>query len=372
MGARKLVPGDDEMWTKSGLMFSVAVLIAGCGSSAAVASGTADGDGRPWPSGGGAAGSGAGGTPSGGGAGAPVAEDTRLGAPYPVVLVHGMAGFDKLTVGPVSVDYWNHVRDALARDGEYEIFETVAPPYDTSEIRAGSIMSQLQDILKKTNRKKLNLIGHSQGGMDARVLASPNGYGMGDVIASVTTISTPHRGSKVADVALGLVPGFASNTLNDAASALLGVLEKTAYDIQSSTNLMAQAQELTTPYMANTFNPKYIDAPGVHYASYAGRTNLRSGTGVCDASTYANMPNQVDAAQPLMVPTALLLEEGKGVVNDGLVTVDSAKWGEFMQCVPADHLQEVGNINVGGATATSFDFQQFYRDVVQRLRQKGL
>ncbi len=359
------------MRIKTGVMVCLAVLAAGCGSSAGVASGTADGDGRPWPSGGSGSGSNPGsGAPSSGG-GTPAPEDTRLGAPYPVVLVHGMAGFDKLTVGPVSVDYWNHVRDALARDGEFEVFETVAPPYDTSEVRAGSIMSQLQDILKKTNRKKLNLIGHSQGGMDARVLASPNGYGMGDVLASVTTISTPHRGSKVADVALGLIPGFASNTLNDAASALLGVLEKTVYDIQSSTNLMAQAQELTTPYMANTFNPKYIDAPGVYYASYAGRTNLRSGTGVCDTSTFPNMPNQLDAAQPLMVPTALLLEEGKGVVNDGLVTVESAKWGEFMQCVPADHLQEVGNINVSGATATTFDFEQFYRDVVQRLRQKG-
>ncbi len=354
-------------------LFCVAALMAGCGSSAAVASGTADGDGRPWPTGGSASGSNAGSAPSSGtgAGGATTPEDPRLGAPYPIVLVHGMAGFDKLTVGPVSVDYWNHVRDALARDGEYEVFETVAPPYDTSEVRAGAIMSQLEDILKKTNRKKLNLVGHSQGGMDARVLASPNGYGMGDLIASVTTISTPHRGSKVADVALGIIPGVASNTLNDAASALLGVLEKTVYDIQSSTNLMAQAQELTTPYMANTFNPKYIDAPGVHYASYAGRTNLRSGAGVCDAATYPNMPTQVDAAQPLLLPTALLLEEGKGVVNDGLVTVDSAKWGEFMQCVPADHLQEVGNINVSGATATTFDFQQFYRDVVQRLRQKG-
>ncbi len=359
------------MRMKFGVTVCLAVLAAGCGSSAGVTSGTADGDGRPWPSGGSASGANPGSGAPSGGDGTPAPADTRLGAPYPVVLVHGMAGFDKLTVGPVSVDYWNHVRDALARDGEFEVFETVAPPYDTSEIRAVAIMSQLQDILKKTNRKKLNLIGHSQGGMDARVLASPNGYGMGDVLASVTTISTPHRGSKVADVALGLIPGFASNTLNDAASALLGVLEKSVYDIQSSTNLMAQAQELTTPYMANTFNPKYIDAPGVYYASYAGRTNLRSGTGVCDTSTFPNMPNQLDAAQPLMVPTALLLEEGKGVVNDGLVTVDSAKWGEFMQCVPADHLQEVGNINVSGATATTFNFEQFYRDVVQRLRQKG-
>lgn len=360
------------MQTRSTIVFCLAVLAAACGSSAGVEGTTPTGTTAPAAgSDGSGSGSGTGSGSSTGSGGQPTPANTKLGAPYPIVLVHGMAGFDKLTVGPVSIDYWNHVRDALARDGEFEVFETVAPPYDTSEVRAGALVSQLQDILTKTNRKKLNLVGHSQGGMDCRVLASPNGYALDGIIASVTTISTPHRGSKVADVALGLVPGFAANTLNDAASALLGVLEKTVYDIQSNTDLLAQAKELTTSYMANTFNPKYIDAPGVHYASYAGRTNLRSGAGVCDKSSYPNMPNQLDAAQPLMVPTALLLEEGKGVVNDGLVTVESAKWGEFMQCVPADHLQEVGNINVDGATATSFDFETFYRDLVQRLRQQG-
>jgi triacylglycerol esterase/lipase EstA (alpha/beta hydrolase family) len=298
-------------------------------------------------------------------------QPSDLGAPYPIVLVHGMAGFDQLTVGPLTVDYWNHVHEALAKDGEYEVFETVAPPYDTSEVRAGAIVTQIQDILKRTGRKKVNLVGHSQGGMDSRVLASPNGYAMGNVIATVTTISTPHHGSKVADAVLGLIPGFADSTLNDAASALLGALQKTVYDIQSNADLLSQAKELTTSYADGTFNPKYIDDPNVHYASYAGRTNLRNGTGVCDGGTIPNDPQSLDAAQPIMLPTALLLEDGKGIVNDGLVTVESAKWGEFMQCVPADHLQEIGNINIDGATATTFDYQQFYRDLVKRLRAKG-
>jgi triacylglycerol lipase len=360
--------------TKRALACGLLLFVAGCGSSAGI--------GDPSPTGGAAAND-----PSTGGGTVSVAppsksggstkpnpnqqQPTDLGAPYPIVLVHGMAGFDQLTVGPLTVDYWNHVREALAKDGEYEVFETVAPPYDTSEVRAGAIVTQLQDILTRTGRKKVNLIGHSQGGMDARVLASPNGYALGNVIASVTTISTPHHGSKVADAVLGLIPGFAESTLNDAASALLGVLQKTVYDIQSSSDLLGQAKELTTTYMDGTFNPKYIDDANVHYASYAGRTNLRNGVGVCDASTVPNDPTALDAAQPVLAPTALLLEEGKGIVNDGLVTVDSAKWGEFMQCVPADHLQEVGNINIDGATATTFDYQQFYRDVVKRLRAKG-
>ena len=363
------------MWMKRATVLCVAAFVAACGSSAGV-----DGTNAGTPNSGATSGAPvANGNPSGSSAGSGSNSESSsggttpaaLGAPYPIVLVHGMAGFDQLTIGPVTVDYWNHVRDALAKDGEYEVFETVAPPYDTSEVRAGAIISQIQDVLQKTGKKKVNLVGHSQGGMDSRVLASPNGYGLGNIIASVTTISTPHRGSKVADVALGLIPDFALGAVNDAASALLGVVEKTAYDIQSNVNLAAQAKELTTSFMANTFNPKYIDDPNVYYASYAGRTNLASGAGVCDGSTYPNNAGQLDVAQPLLQPTAVLLAGTDGTVNDGLVTVDSAKWGEFMQCVPADHLQEVGNLNVDGATATSFDFEQFYRDLVQRLRQKG-
>src|SRR5438309_1508406 len=38
-------------------------------------------------------------------------------APYPIVLMHGMAGFDKLTL-PVAIEYWAGVVDALAMGGE--------------------------------------------------------------------------------------------------------------------------------------------------------------------------------------------------------------------------------------------------------------
>jgi hypothetical protein len=45
---------------------------------------------------------------------------------------------------------------------------------------------------------------------------------------------------------------------------------------------------------------------------------------------------------PLFSPTAPLLAGPLNHSNDGLVKVESAKWGTFMQCVPADHLKEVG------------------------------
>jgi triacylglycerol lipase len=124
--------------------------------------------------------------------------------------------------------------------------------------------------------------------------------------------------------------------------------------------------------MANVFNPKYVDAPGVVYASYAGRTNLESGNGDCDGAVYANQPKSLDVAQPELAPTATFLQ-AEGEVSDGLVPVASAKWGTFMECVPADHLKECGMLFQSGRDPISgFDHLVFFRAVVARLRAQGL
>ena len=82
--------------------------------------------------------------------------------------------------------------------------------------------------VNKTPITKVNLIGHSMGGLDARVLISPNtagstssadprdqifGMDYGDKIATLTTVATPHWGSPLADIALGIVPGPALDVL---------------------------------------------------------------------------------------------------------------------------------------------------------------
>jgi triacylglycerol lipase len=216
----------------------------------------------------------------------------------------------------------------------------------------------------------LNLIGHSQGGLDARVIASPRGLAYGDRIASVTTVGAPHRGSKVADASLGLLPGVPASQLDAMTHSFLMLLEDGFYDVKSDPHLFAQATEMTEAYMAGTFNPEYGDDPRVHYASYAGRTNLEDGRGACDGSLIPNDPTQKDVAQPMLTPTATFLE-ASGEPSDGLVPVESARWGEFMGCIPADHLKEVGLFVNGADPVSGFDHLAFFRDVVFRLRASG-
>lgn len=298
------------------------------------------------------------------------AREEALGAPYPILLMHGMGGFRELDIQGLSMEYFNGVRDDLQALGE-DVYTTEVSAFDTSEVRAAALATQIDAILKQTNKKKVNLVGHSQGGIDARVLASPNGMGYGDRIASVTTVATPHQGSGVADFLLGITNVLPEGMVDTVASKFLSLIQKTAYDLKSDTNLRAQATELTEKFMVEQFNPKYIDDPGVTYESYAGRTNNQSGKGVCDNAVLANNPQAKDSAQAPLFPLAVYLEQGKGRANDGLVTVESSKWGTFVGCVPADHLKEVGMINLEGKTLSGFDHKEFFRGIVKRIRQNG-
>jgi triacylglycerol lipase len=295
--------------------------------------------------------------------------------PFPIVLMHGMGGFNELENLPVTVSYFNGIQADLEAQGVKNVFVTLAPPFDTSEHRAIALRPQIESILAKTGAAKVNLIGHSQGGLDARVLASPAGLGMGDVIASITTVATPHRGTPVADLALGLVAGLPASTVSAVTDGFLQLLEDGVYPVKSKPDLFAQANEMTTSYMAATFNPKYVDAPGVTYASYAGRTNLETGSGTapddCDDGEYANESQSLDVPQVELAATADYLQ-AQGFNSDGLVPVSSARWGTFMECVPADHLKEVGMLFQTGADPVSgFDHLLFFRAIVARLQAEG-
>lgn len=292
------------------------------------------------------------------------------GPPYPIVLCHGMGGFGTLKGLPIT--YFNGIKDDLAAHGETNVFVTLVPPYDDSEVRAKALAPQIDEILKKTGKTKVNLIGHSQGGMDLRVLVSPNGLGYGDRVATVTTIATPHRGSQVADVVLKILAPGGGVSFDDIANGLLKLIERGFYEIDTDAHLKAQITQLSEHFMVTTFNPKYIDDPRVSYFSYGGRTNSLDGHPDCDDALYPDDPTKLDDAQSFMQPTAQFLEANLKKPNDGLVTVQSAKWGTFLQCVPADHMSEVGQLDLTAPDPKSGFFHlDFFRTVVSRIRDRG-
>lgn len=283
--------------------------------------------------------------------------------PYPIVLVHGFAGFR--AVGPL--DYFYHVGSDLRARGE-DVTVPELTPFAAPPQRAAQLATVVDGVLRRTGRGRVILVAHSQGGLDSRYLISTMHYG--DRVAALVTVATPHRGTAVADAFNGLLPGATDALLNVVANGI-GAIYNGA---PSGGDLRRALSAMTTPAMV-TFNAQNPDDPRVRYWSYAGRSNGRDGVRQCADGVVADDPVQRDGPTLFLTGTAALIEQRDPVmhVNDGMVEVASARWGRFMGCVPADHFDEVGQIaHVGAVADSGFDHILFYRDVVRRLRAEGL
>jgi hypothetical protein len=110
---------------------------------------------------------------------------------------------------------------------------------------------------------------------------------------------------------------------------------------------------------AEDFNAKNPDAKGVYYQSYAG---VASPTGKKDGKQVGRIGG--DAT----LETSAAVTKGD---NDGVVTVDSAKWGNFRGTVPADHQQLVHGESAADEKRTGFDVGDFYKGIGEDLSKRG-
>ncbi len=102
-----------------------------------------------------------------------------------------MLGFDSL----LGIDYWYGIPSALRRDGA-QVYVTEVSQLNTSELRGEELLAQVEEIVAISGKPKVNLIGHSHGGPTIRYVAGVRP----DLIASVTSVGAPHKGSDVADL----------------------------------------------------------------------------------------------------------------------------------------------------------------------------
>lgn len=286
-------------------------------------------------------------------------------APYPIILSHGMAGFER--IGPVNY-FYNVAADLRAR-GE-QVFESQVSPYDSSEVRGRALAQFINQTLNTTGACKVNVIAHSQGGIDARYVISTLHYG--DRIGALATVSTPHQGTVVADVGLGTVQvaGFTADTLNTLLLAVQGLTSNQS----GNPNIKANLGQLSTSTM-RAFNAANPDDARVRYYSVAGRSNLAAGSRDCAGSVWPN-PSGLDILDPLLsVPASVFPffdPPFQPTPNDGLVSVPSARWGRFLGCVPADHFDEVGQIADSLPDLVSgFSHRDLYRQLATLLHQEG-
>ena len=126
------------------------------------------------------------------------AQSTYTQTRHPIVLVHGLLGFDSLFG---VYDYWYGVPSDL-RSGGARVFVANVSSSNYTEVRGEQLIRDLVNLRAVYGYQKFNLIGHSHGGPTARYVASVRP----DLVASVTSVGSPHKGSKVADALATTLP----------------------------------------------------------------------------------------------------------------------------------------------------------------------
>lgn len=212
---------------------------------------------------------------------------------YPVVLIHGTGFRDRKYL-----NYWGRIPKVLTNNG-CKVFYGNQDSWATIENNAITIKNRIEEVIAETGTEKVNLIAHSKGGLDSRYVISS--LDMSSKIASLTTIATPHHGSKtmgviykLPKVLLRLVSVFVNLWFK-----MLGDLKPDFYNV---------CGQFTTDFIEK-FNSENPDAVGVYYQSYAAVMN----------NSFSDMF--------MLIPHFVVnLIEGE---NDGLVTPKSAVWTNF-------------------------------------------
>ena len=256
----------------------------------------------------------------------------------PIVLMHGFGVGASFRRGGHLHQEALHLRSRGVR--------AIAPnvsPYSTVCARTAQWDDRLRRVLEEVQTQRLVLVAHSMGGLDARYLISEMSWH--EQVDALVTIATPHRGSAVASLVLDQ-PELVRNWLTDAADWLgTHILEDGSADLRQA------LMEFTPEYIKNTFNPEVPDHPDVAYWSYG-----------CQAGKGTDAP-----IAPIFRYSNQYLFEREGT-NDGIVSVQSARWGEYQGTVDADHSRQVG---LSPGLASHFDSNAFYASIAKKLADDG-
>lgn len=215
----------------------------------------------------------------------------------PVVLVHGLCGFDRLFVlrRPV-MDYFPGLRASLEADGTRVLIPRLSPTAGIA-VRAAELAAFVR---AEAGDRKVHVIGHSLGGLDARYAIAR--LGLDRHVHSLTTVGTPHRGSAFADWGMSRFARLLTPLLRG-----IGLSSDALVDLRTD--------------RCARFNAEVPNVPGVRYASVAG---------VC--------------APPWLGPewafSSRIVARLEGP-NDGVVSVASATWGDRTDVWTGDHLNLV-------------------------------
>lgn len=260
---------------------------------------------------------------------------------YPILLVHGVFFRDNK-----HFNYWGRIPEDLQKNGAVVYYGNHGSAARVAD-SAKELADRIKEIVRESGCEKVNIIAHSKGGLDCRYALAY--LDIGDHVASLTTINTPHRGCEFADFLLEKIPedfkARVANTYN-AAMRKLG---------DRDPDFIAAVSDLT----ASACKPRDLDMTlpeGIYAQSYG-----------------SVMPKASGGAFPLSLSYHIVrLFDGP---NDGLVGAESFSWSsKYVLLTPngSEGISHADVIDLGRRDVDGFDVREFYVELVNDLKNRGL
>jgi triacylglycerol lipase len=268
------------------------------------------------------------------------AENEICKTQYPLLLVHGVFFRDYRYI-----NYWGRIPKELRRNGAtvyYGRQQSAAAVEDSGR----ELAARIRQIVEETGCGKVNIIAHSKGGLDSRAAIAHQG--MGPYVATLTTINTPHRGCIFAEYLLGKVPEAARRKIAETYNAAMRRMG------DENPDFLAAVTDLTASACAAR-NAETPDDPGVVYESVMS---------YCKRARNGKFP--LNMTYPIVKHF-----DGR---NDGLVAVDSARWGSrFTLLEPAGKrgISHGDVVDLNRENIPGFDVREFYVNLAADLKCRG-
>ena len=290
---------------------------------------------------------------------------------YPVVLAHGLGGFTTLFG---VIDYFNGIPEDLMKGGS-EVYTTKTSAVNNSEVRGEQLLQQVKTIAAISGESKVNLFGHSQGGIDIRYVAgvAPK------YVASVTAVSSPEQGSKTADFVKDVLEpnntsGQPSNVTTQLVSGVFNLIGGFT-DIGSGISFNQIQQQdgwqalvaLSTDGAAK-FNAKFPTAMPKNYCGQPTSTVV-NGIKYYSFSGVGQITSALDPSDYLLAATGVPFA---GESNDGLVSACSSRLGYVIRDnYRMNHLDSADQV-LGLTAWGESEPKSIYRTQVNRLKNANL
>lgn len=268
------------------------------------------------------------------------AESELCKTKYPLLLVHGVFFRDSKYL-----NYWGRIPNALKKNGA-EVYYGSQQSAASVKDSGMELCEKIKQIITETGCEKVNIIAHSKGGLDSRYAI--RFLGANKYVASLTTINTPHRGCRFADYLLDK----ASDSFRDSVAKRYNSALKRFGD--TNPDFISAVTDLTAS-KCEQFNMTCHDVPTVYYQS-VGSKALRATGGKFPLNLSYNLVKHFDGE------------------NDGLVSVDSMKWGEKFTLLTPKGRRGITHgdvVDLNRENIKGFDVREFYVSLVNDLKNKG-